>query len=73
MDPISQALQEDGVVMAGPVPPGVIETLPDLRTLKVAGTWGRWTRYSWVSGYDLLLEKWDKVSNHEISLGSSSN
>lgn len=73
MDPISKALCEDGVVVAGPVPPEVIQTLPDLRTSKVAGSWGRWTRYSWVSGYDLLLEEWDKVSNHEILFGSSSN
>jgi hypothetical protein len=73
MDPISKALQEDGVVVAGPVPPEVTQALPDLRTLKVAGWWGRWTRYSWASGYDLLLEEWDKVSNHEILFGSSSN
>src|ERR1700733_11692506 len=65
MDPISQALREDGVVVAGPVPPEVTQTLPDLRTLKTAGSWGRWTRYSWVSGYDLLLEEWDKVSDHD--------
>jgi hypothetical protein len=63
MDPISNALREDGVVVAGPVPPEVAQTLPDLKTLKVAGSWGRWTRYGWVSGYDLLLEEWNKVSN----------
>jgi hypothetical protein len=73
MDPISKALREDGVVVAGPVPPEVTQNLPDLTTLKVAGSWGRWTRYSWVSGYDLLLKEWDKVSNREILFGTSSN
>jgi len=73
MDPISKALREDGVVVAGPIPSEVIQTLPDLTTLKLAGSRGRWTLYSWVSGYDLLLAEWDKVNNHDVLFGGSSN
>jgi hypothetical protein len=34
MDPISEALQKDGVVVAGPVPPEVTQTFPDPKTSK---------------------------------------